>query len=173
MPSRATSTRHQVRVLSLLSPPFLPCPAAQHPKPKQPKFIWRYVFGSDVITEPYTCIRSYAGSSSAPGRRERRPRSVHDEHLVERQAAPGPRQFHRHVPRYQPVSPQFPVAFSGTRSNPEMPLFLSCAVCVTVCTHGFDWVGFQDFLFNNGGLSVAFIFETDWLPEREAAVFSR
>ncbi|KAG0519467.1 hypothetical protein BDA96_09G266800 [Sorghum bicolor] len=30
-----------------------------------------------------------------------------------------------------------------------------------------------DFLFNNGGLSVAFIFETDWLPEREAAVFSR
>ena len=50
--------------------------------------------------------------------------------------------------------------------------------CVTVHTHGFDWVGlawlgFQDFLFNNGGLSVAFIFETDWLPEREAALFSR
>jgi hypothetical protein len=44
-----------------------------------------------------------------------------------------------------------------------------------VYTHGFDWVGFgfQDFLFNNGGLSVAFIFETDWVPEREAAVFSR
>ena len=46
-------------------------------------------------------------------------------------------------------------------------------LCVTVYTHGFDWVGFQDFVFNNGGLSVAFIFETDWLPEREAAVFSR
>ncbi|XP_066363217.1 protein PARTING DANCERS homolog isoform X3 [Miscanthus floridulus] len=30
-----------------------------------------------------------------------------------------------------------------------------------------------DFIFSHGGQSVAFIFETDWLPEREAAVFSR
>ncbi|KAJ1264318.1 hypothetical protein BS78_09G254500 [Paspalum vaginatum] len=30
-----------------------------------------------------------------------------------------------------------------------------------------------DFIFNNGGLSVAFIFETVWDSEREAAVFSR
>lgn len=30
-----------------------------------------------------------------------------------------------------------------------------------------------DFIFNNGGLSVAFVFETDWGPEREASVFSR
>ncbi|TVU01922.1 hypothetical protein EJB05_52569, partial [Eragrostis curvula] len=30
-----------------------------------------------------------------------------------------------------------------------------------------------DFIFNNGGVSVAFIFETCWDPENEAAVFSR
>ena len=32
---------------------------------------------------------------------------------------------------------------------------------------------FQDFIFNNGGTSVAFIFETNWDTEKEAAVFSR
>uniref|UniRef100_A0A0A9EMG0 Uncharacterized protein n=1 Tax=Arundo donax TaxID=35708 RepID=A0A0A9EMG0_ARUDO len=30
-----------------------------------------------------------------------------------------------------------------------------------------------DFIFNNGGLSVAFVFETDWDCEKEAALFSR
>lgn len=32
---------------------------------------------------------------------------------------------------------------------------------------------FQDFIFNNGGLSVAFIFETNWDCRNAAAVFSR
>lgn len=31
----------------------------------------------------------------------------------------------------------------------------------------------QDFIFNNGGLSVAFIFETSWDCGNGAAVFSR
>ncbi|KAG2625409.1 hypothetical protein PVAP13_3KG207069 [Panicum virgatum] len=30
-----------------------------------------------------------------------------------------------------------------------------------------------DFIFNNGGTSVAFVFETNWDSEKEAAVFSR
>ncbi|XP_044983676.1 protein PARTING DANCERS homolog, partial [Hordeum vulgare subsp. vulgare] len=75
-----------------------------------------------------------------------RPWNMHDEHLVERQAGPPPYQLHWCVPGRQLLSPKLPVDIS----------------CV-----------FQDFIFNNGGLSVAFIFETNWDCGNGAAVFSR
>ncbi|KAE8814907.1 hypothetical protein D1007_07924 [Hordeum vulgare] len=75
-----------------------------------------------------------------------RPWNMHDEHLVERQAGPPPYQLHWCVPGRQLVSPKLPVDIS----------------CV-----------FQDFIFNNGGLSVAFIFEMNWDCGNGAAVFSR
>ncbi|KAE8819346.1 hypothetical protein D1007_02848 [Hordeum vulgare] len=74
------------------------------------------------------------------------PWNMHDEHLVERQAGPPPYHLHWCVPGRQLVSPKLPVDIS----------------CV-----------FQDFIFNNGGLSVAFIFETNWDRGNGAAVFSR
>jgi hypothetical protein len=46
---------------------------------------------------------------------------------------------------------------------------VSSSLCVPLIKR----VVFQDFIFNNGGLSVAFIFETSWDSENAAAVFSR
>jgi hypothetical protein len=44
---------------------------------------------------------------------------------------------------------------------------------VSLCSLIKQVVLLQDFIFNNGGLSVAFIFETSWDSENAAAVFSR
>ena len=47
---------------------------------------------------------------------------------------------------------------------------LACLLCIWPE----NWLSvFQDFIFNNGGTSVAFVFETNWDSEKEAAVFSR
>ncbi|XP_066379056.1 protein PARTING DANCERS homolog isoform X2 [Miscanthus floridulus] len=58
------------------------------------------------------------------------------------------------------------------KQHPDLVNFIAAFLATNLYRLNFLSLS-PDFLFNNGGLSVAFIFETDWLPEREVAVFSR
>ncbi|AQK92503.1 hypothetical protein ZEAMMB73_Zm00001d009728 [Zea mays] len=58
------------------------------------------------------------------------------------------------------------------KQRPELVNFVATFLATNMYRLNFMSLS-PDFIFNNGGLSVAFAFETDWLPEREAAVFSR
>ncbi|KAI4994285.1 hypothetical protein ZWY2020_029333 [Hordeum vulgare] len=62
-----------------------------------------------------------------------------------------------------------PVSASSCPANHKLQI-----VTVVCLEKKSDQAGvFQDFIFNNGGLSVAFIFETNWDCGNGAAVFSR